>query len=179
MEIGCDSIDNDCNAGTPDVFDADSDMYACDVDCDDGNTGINPGATELTCDGLDNDCDSGTPDIADGDSDGYTCTFDCNDADPNVNPGQTEIGCDGIDNDCNAGTPDVFDVDGDGFACDVDCDEVSVLAVFTFPGAAPNDDPLACMTDRDGDDWGRINVPAGVTPGTDCDDNNPGVPPGC
>jgi len=178
-EIGCDSIDNDCNAGTPDVFDADSDTYACNVDCDDGNAGVNPGATELACDGIDNDCNAGTSDIVDGDSDGYTCTFDCNDADPSVNPGQTEIGCDGVDNDCNVGTPDLLDIDGDGFACDVDCDEVSILAVFTFPGAAPNDDPLACMTDRDGDDWGRLNVLPGVTPGTDCDDTDPTVPPGC
>lgn len=103
---------------------------------------------------------------------------DCNDADPAINPGTAEVGCDGIDNDCNAGTQDVFDVDGDTFACDVDCDETSNKAPWTYPGAAPNDDPFACMTDFDGDDWGRFNVIPGVTPGTDCNDNDSTVYPG-
>ncbi len=103
---------------------------------------------------------------------------DCNDADPNINPGQPEIGCDGVDNDCDGGTPDVFDVDGDTFACDVDClENHPTLAIYTFPGAAPKDDPVACMTDYDGDDWGRGNPPAGVANGTDCNDSDVAVNP--
>ena len=40
----------------PCLFDGDSDGATCDVDCDDGDSGVNPDADEL-CDGLDNDCD--------------------------------------------------------------------------------------------------------------------------
>jgi len=115
----------------------------------------------------------------DADGGGGVCLgSDCNDSDAAVNPGQLEAGCDGVDNDCTIGTPDIFDIDGDTFACDVDCDETSFVARFTFPGAAPNDDPAACMTDRDGDDWGRIRVGPGVTAGTDCNDSDPAQFPG-
>jgi hypothetical protein len=73
VEICNDGIDNDCNPGTPDLFDEDSDTYTCDVDCDDGEPAVNPGITEIGCDGLDNDCDPGTSDLADTDGDGFTC----------------------------------------------------------------------------------------------------------
>jgi len=59
----------------------------------------------------------------------------------------------------------------------VDCLETGILAAHTFPGAAPRDDPVACMTDRDGDDWGRDIPPPGVTPGTDCNDLDAAVSP--
>jgi hypothetical protein len=39
--------------------DGDADGFGRDVDCDDGNPDIHPGATEV-CDGVDNDCDAGT-----------------------------------------------------------------------------------------------------------------------
>jgi hypothetical protein len=48
-----------------------------------------------------------------------------------------------------------------------DCDDSSST---TFPGAAPNNSPTACMKDTDNDNWGSSNPPAGVTAGTDCDD---------
>jgi len=45
---------------------------------------------------------------------------------------------------------------------------------FTFPGAAPKEAfATACMKDKDGDDYGDQTPPAGVTPGSDCDDNSP------
>ncbi|HEY0135291.1 MAG TPA: hypothetical protein VGB85_14500, partial [Nannocystis sp.] len=50
-----------------------------------------------------------------------------------------------------------------------DCDDTSAN---TFPGAAPNDDTIACMKDEDGDDWGDVNPPVNIVPGTDCDDAN-------
>lgn len=59
---------------------------------------------------------------------------------------------------------------------DDDCDDGSE---HTFPGAAPNDDPEACMTDVDGDDWGEsMPMNPDVTPGTDCDDDDPSTFPG-
>ncbi|MCX4246535.1 hypothetical protein [Paraliomyxa miuraensis] len=58
---------------------------------------------------------------------------------------------------------------------DDDCDDTNPN---TFPGAAPNDDPDACMKDEDDDDWGDDDPPPGVDPGTDCDDENPDAHPG-
>jgi hypothetical protein len=57
-----------------------------------------------------------------------------------------------------------------------DCDDTSAN---TFPGAAPNDDALACMQDEDGDDWGD-DTPSGAAtmPGTDCDDLDANTFPG-
>jgi hypothetical protein len=58
---------------------------------------------------------------------------------------------------------------------DDDCDDGNE---HTFPGAAPNDDPRACMKDEDGDDWGDDDPPPGVVPGTDCDDGDATIAPG-
>jgi hypothetical protein len=59
-----------------------------------------------------------------------------------------------------------------------DCDDSSATAADTFPGAAPNDSGSACMKDSDGDDYGDLTPPAGVTLGTDCDDTNASINPG-
>ncbi len=59
---------------------------------------------------------------------------------------------------------------------DDDCDDNDGN---TFPGAAPNDDPEACMTDADDDDWGDDSPGAGVDPGSDCDDNDPDLVMDC
>lgn len=113
-------------ASAPDV---DEDGYAADVDCDDRNPGLNPGALEI-CDGVDNNCnelvDDDDPEIdtrsgslfyLDADFDGYgdpdvTVTAclapaghsadgtDCDDGDEAINPGAREL-CDQVDNNCN------------------------------------------------------------------------------
>ncbi len=76
-------------------------MTALAGDCNDNNSAINPGATEI-CDGLDNDCDGNLlPGEVDNDGDGYmVCAGDCDDNDASVNPGATEV-CNGIDDDCD------------------------------------------------------------------------------
>ncbi len=95
----CDSLDNNCNGSTDEGVqstfyrDADGDSYgvaspttqACSQpagyasntsDCNDGNSGIRPGAAEL-CDGLDNNCSGGVDEgvqstfYRDADGDGY------------------------------------------------------------------------------------------------------------
>ncbi len=202
----CDSIDNDCD-GTidePDAVDAptwyadvDSDGYgalsassrACSepsgyvsdsTDCNDGDSAVNPAATEL-CDSIDNDCDGSTDEddasdaatwYADSDSDGYgalsvtsrACSepsgyvsdsTDCNDADSAVNPAATEM-CDSIDNDCD-GTVDESDAS----------------------------DVRTWYEDSDSDAFGDVSVtldacaqPGGyVADATDCDDSDSAVNP--
>lgn len=111
------------------VADADNDGYAADVDCDDDNASVYPGAAEICGDGIDQDCNGG--DLAcsggtDADQDGYTTETDCNDSDAAIHPGAAEVCGDGIDQDCSGsdlacsgGT----DNDQDGYASDVDCDD--------------------------------------------------------
>src|SRR5262249_52629131 len=129
----------------------------------------------------------------DRDDDGYgdaTATLpvvpgtDCADTDSHSHPGATEL-CDGNDNACTGGVPaNELDPDGDHYVVcanwnDVQGDQPMILGSgacdpnegHTSPGAAPHEVvPTACMRDVDGDDYGDISPPAGVTPGTDCDD---------
>lgn len=88
------------NAGCASVY------AAANLDCDDGNAQVHPGAAEAGCDGIDNDCDAATVDADDLDADGYDACTDCADADATVSPGTVEIACNGIDDDCDAATSD-------------------------------------------------------------------------
>ena len=56
-EVCNDGVDNDCDSSTPDIFDADSDGFTCDIDCSDMDPSISPGVSKIRCDGIDNDCD--------------------------------------------------------------------------------------------------------------------------
>ena len=117
----------------PECIDMDGDGYgspaspACpypELDCDDSDPNVHPGAEEICNDGIDNncsgliDCDDpacfGDPACCpDNDGDGYmdcSCApppCDCDDTNPDVHPGAYEGCCvqetcfDGIDNDCN------------------------------------------------------------------------------
>jgi len=180
-EIGCDTIDNDCDAGTVDVFDGDSDGVTCTTDCDDSNPDVFPGNPEIGCDFLDNDCDQFTPDVIDADMDTYNCAQDCDDDNPAVHPGVTEVPCDSIDNDCTTLTADVQDVDGDGAFCDVDCDDGDPTR---FPAqyekcddAIDNDcDTLTDVADTDDCSCGDVDMDGYEC--SDCDDGDPARNPG-
>ena len=164
----CNGTDDDCDGdtdeGVQDTYfaDADADGYgdagatmdACelpsgystdDSDCDDGDTAVNPGATEL-CNSIDDDCDGNVDEddaadtstwYADDDNDGYgdlaavttACaqpsgfvadSSDCDDDDDDVHPGADET-CDGVDEDCD-GTVDEQAIDGDTWYADSDTD---------------------------------------------------------
>lgn len=70
-------------------------------DCDDGNPGVRPGATEVPNNPVDENCD-GTKAI-DADNDGHLSTDDCNDNNRAINRGATEIPGNSVDEDCKGG----------------------------------------------------------------------------
>ncbi len=127
--------DTDTDADTdidPDKTDDDGDGYTEEEgDCDDENTNVSPGETEVAYDGLDNDCDPSTPDD-DLDGDGYTVDEDCDDTDASANPGEVEDYSDGVDNDCDGDVDERFDTEVADSSCD--CGYTSVVDVDSLGG---------------------------------------------
>lgn len=84
------------------IEDLDGDGFTSNVDCDDSDDQVYPGAEEFPYDGIDQDCDG--VDLTDADEDGFDAMVvggdDCNDNDASSNPDATEV-CDDEDNDCN------------------------------------------------------------------------------
>ena len=73
-------------------------------DCDDGNSAIHPGATDVPGDGIDQNCD-GRDSPTDADGDGYASIAyggtDCNDGNAAIHPGANDVPGDGIDQNCD------------------------------------------------------------------------------
>lgn len=127
--------------------DNDGDGFENDVDCDDNNASIYPGALE-SCNGIDDNCDGNVDEgiqtftlWQDSDGDGYgdpsssivSCSTpagytdnstDCDDNNANINPAATDIPGNSIDEDCDGSDATMLvDNDGDGYFSDVDCDD--------------------------------------------------------
>jgi len=101
---GTDAVRNDfidviaeCETG----IDGDHDGFSSDVDCDDTNPAIHPGAHEIFSNGIDEDC-NGRDDVnLDVDGDGFPIPQDCNDNDPKVRPNAIEIRGNDVDENCD------------------------------------------------------------------------------
>jgi hypothetical protein len=163
--------------------DEDGDGFTDDVDCDDHDSRIAPGAPEY-CDGIDTDCD-GVVDPSnaldaltwyrDGDGDGFgdpldsrtSCgppggpwvanSDDCDDFNADINPDAIEI-CDGLDNDCDGLSDPPTAADAPTWHLDDDADGFGVDTETT----------VACLQ------------PAGVwtEASGDCDDTDARIHPG-
>lgn len=137
-------------------------------DCNDFNSLIRPGASEICGDGIDQDCNGSdlacppAPSCTDADQDGFSVQggncgpVDCNDNDKAINPGAAERCGDGIDNNCDG------KIDGqDAIAC-------------------PAPAPAPICTDADGDGF---FAQSGCNTARDCRDNDgqifPGAPEIC
>lgn len=129
-------------------IDSDDDGFNSDVDCDDTNSSVYPGAIEI-CDSLDNNCDGEIDEdlvfqeyYEDQDGDGFgndntlveLCMGvvgmvlqggDCNDGHPSIYPGAPEIPDNGVDEDCDGedSVSELGDNDNDGYDSSVDCDD--------------------------------------------------------
>jgi hypothetical protein len=119
------------------------------TDCDDGDSGVYPGASEVAADAVDQDCDGLELCYQDADVDGYgsssavyssdlDCSdagessndLDCDDGDAGVHPGGSETVADGADGDCDGLELCYQDSDGDTYgvsttvgSADLDCSD--------------------------------------------------------
>ncbi|MGH1339983.1 MAG: hypothetical protein ACRBN8_00415 [Nannocystales bacterium] len=191
-----------CGMGEGCVENGDCESNDCDADagsCGAGDSGGGSGGGGTAADGTagGGSCDDGMQNQDETDVDcGGSCGATCEGGEVCSDGGDCVSDACGDDGTCEDGTLWCSDTDGDGFGdpdvCttvpdgetppdgtvdnDDDCDDNNAS---TFPGAAPNDDAVACMKDEDGDDWGDTDVPDGVQPGADCDDGEQSIPPGC
>jgi len=181
------SIDPD--GSTPDIgafgglwsalVDGDSDGFFEDLDCDDADDQVFPGAPEVPYDGLDQDCDG--LDATDLDNDGEDAQaaggLDCNDANPGIHTGATEVWYDGIDQNCDGND---LDQDGDGEDSEdyggTDCDDTDPAIYVGAPEVWYDDVDQDCLGgddfDQDGDGFASADFV-----GVDCDDTDPTVNP--
>lgn len=143
-------------------------------DCLDTNANAHPGAA----------ANKGDACVEDEDGDGYGDAnppdgvdpgTDCVDTEADIYPGAAELEpelCTADIDDDGYGSDSATDIDP-GADNGTDCADDNANA---YPGSAPNDSPTACMEDEDDDDYGDADPPAGVDPGSDCNDMDASVP---
>ncbi len=126
------------------ALDNDGDGFDADLDCNDADVEVHPGAFELLGDGVDQDCDGHDACYVDADGDGFgtdqtvaaagaVCgadgdptadrTGDCDDSlvGPLTRPDAQEV-CDGVDNNCNGEVDEVSSPDATVWYLDADGD---------------------------------------------------------
>jgi hypothetical protein len=186
----CDGVLQGSEETVDQPFDADGDGFfdghnpdcqnvyaAVNLDCDDSDADVHPGAAETTCDGIDNDCDETTADNGgDADDDGSDACSDCNDLDATIGPGKAEVTCNGQDDDCDETTPDAGeDADGDSYDACTDCNDLDATVSPGRLEATCNyvdddcDESTPDSEDADGDGWTQCD---------DCNDTDPDIYPG-
>jgi hypothetical protein len=101
---GTDTVTNDftdilaeCERGV----DSDHDGFSSDVDCDDTNAAVHPGAADVFDNGVDEDCSGGDATNLDRDGDGFPRPVDCNDANAAIHPGAIEVRGNDVDENCD------------------------------------------------------------------------------
>jgi V8-like Glu-specific endopeptidase len=165
-----------CAAGgtgpTP-CTDADNDGACADVDCNDGDNAVRPGAIEACGNNRDDNCNGQTDEdcanCVDVDLDGVCATIDCNDNDPTIKPGGAERCGDGVDNDCDSASDEdctsCADADMDGYCVPVDCNDSAANINPTVAETCGNGQDDDCDGTAD-DGCSGGNTPGGNTGGT-------------
>jgi uncharacterized repeat protein (TIGR01451 family) len=154
--------------------DADNDGFGEEIDCDDANSAVHPGAAELP-DEIDNNCNGRIDEgPVDADGDGYPAGEDCDDLSIFAHPGATEL-FDGRDNDCDGERDEGFeDADGDGYPAGPDCDDTHPSA---YPGGREVFDGLDNDCNGETDEGFTDADNDGHAAGPDCDDADPAINP--
>lgn len=140
-EVWYDGVDQNCDGASD--FDRDGDGVDRDLDCDDGNSTVFPGAFELA-DGLDNDC-NGVAEDDDNDGDGVADEVE---RALGMNPVDSDSDGDGVvDGDELGSLADLQDTDRDGLIDPLDQDDDGDGLATAFERASSLKGP---DSDRDG-----------------------------